>query len=177
MLGTEKLAAKLRRFGFFAVSGNAQGLIMTLAGGAATVAHQQQTEVKMLNLTARNAFRLGTAAALTASVLEVWMNLAVGIVGSNDNPVNQGFFGVVVTAAACTFVARFRPDGMARAMLAVAGVQALLAMAVATAPSTAQDPMGPSGVLALSAFFVALWLVAAALFHRSARAEVVEATP
>ena len=44
---------------------------------------------------------------------------------------------------------------MARAMLAVAAVQALLAAAVATAPSTARDePMGALGVLALSGLFV-----------------------
>jgi len=117
-------------------------------------------------------YRIAVAVALAASFLEVWMNLAVGIVGSTDNPQNQGFFGVVVAAAACAFVARLRPDGMARAMLATAGVQALLGLMVATAPITARvDPMGPSGVALLSGVFVALWLVSAALFHRSARAE------
>ena len=115
-------------------------------------------------------YRLGVAVALAASFLEIWINLAVGIVGSEDNPVNQGFYLVVAAAAACAFTARLRADGMARAMLAVAGLQALLAAAIATAPSTARiDPMAPIGVLALSGGFAALWLVAAALFHRSAR--------
>lgn len=125
----------------------------------------------------QNAYRLGAGVALAVSFLQVWMNLVVGIVGSNDNPVNQGFFGVVVTAAACAFVARFRPDGMTRAMLAVAGVQTLLAIAVATAPSTALDPMGATGVLLLSGLFVLLWLASAALFHRSARLEAANAAP
>lgn len=131
----------------------------------------------MPKLSRSNAYRGGALVALSASFVEVWMNAAVGIVGSNDNPVNQGFFGIVVTAGACAFVARFRPDGMARAMLAVAVVQTLLAIAVATAPSTAQDPMGAWGVLALSGFFVAMWLVAAALFQHSARVELADATP
>lgn len=129
----------------------------------------------MAGKSGQTAYRAGVGVALAASFLQVWMNLAVGIVGSNDNPVNQGFFGVVVTAAACAFVARFRPDGMMRAMLAVAGVQTLLGLAVATAPSTALDSMGAAGVLALSGFFVVLWLVSAALFHRSARAEAANA--
>ena len=115
-------------------------------------------------------YRIGVAVALAASFLEVWINLAVGIVGSEDNPVNLGFYLVVVTAAACAFTAQFRADGMARAMLAVAAVQTLLAIVVATAPSTARDdPMGPMGVLMLSGFFASLWLTSAALFHRSAR--------
>jgi hypothetical protein len=104
--------------------------------------------------------------ALAAAGLQVWMNLAVGIVGNEDNPLNQGFYGVVVTAAACAFVARFTADGMARAMVAVAGVQALLALMLATAPSNAREAMG---VIVLSWGFIALWLISAALFHRSAR--------
>ena len=124
----------------------------------------------MVGISGRIAYRLGVAVALAAAALQVWVNLAVGIVGSADNPVNQGFYGVVVAAAACAFTARFQPAGMARAMLATAGVQALLALAVATAPSTARiEPMGAAGVLALSGGFAALWLLAAASFHLSAR--------
>jgi hypothetical protein len=79
---------------------------------------------------------------------------------------------VVVAAMACSFVAKLQPDGMARAMLATAGVQAILGLMVATAPITARvDPMGAQGVLMVTGFFVALWLASAALFHRSAWAE------
>ena len=118
----------------------------------------------------RTAYRIGAAVALGTGLLEVWMNLAVGIVGSTDNAQNQGFFGVVVSAMACAFVAGLRPEGMARAMLATAGVQALLGLMVATAPITARvEPMGASGVLMITGFFVALWLTSAALFQRSAQ--------
>jgi len=118
----------------------------------------------------RTFYRIGAAAALAAAFAEIWINLAVGIVGREDNPVNQGFYLVVAAAAACAFTARLRAEGMARAMLAVAGLQALLGLAIATAPSTARDePMGALGVLLLSAGFTTLWLLAAALFHGSAR--------
>ncbi|MGK6356985.1 hypothetical protein ACMGDH_17360 [Sphingomonas sp. DT-207] len=124
------------------------------------------------------AWRAGTAVAVGTALLQIWMNLAVGIVGSEDNPVNLSFFGVVVTAAACAFTARFRAEGMARAMVAVAGVQAMLAMVIATAPSTVRDdPKGPLGVLVLSAMFIAGWLAAAALFRRSASAAAQTAAP
>ena len=79
-------------------------------------------------------YRAGVGVAIVASLAQVWMNLAVGIVGREDNPVNQGCYLVVATAAACGFTARLRAEGMTRAMLATAAVQALLAAAVATAP-------------------------------------------
>lgn len=126
----------------------------------------------MRNLSASTAYRFAAALAVATAFLQVWMNLAVGIVGDTDNAQNQGFFGVVVAAAACAFVARLKPNAMARAMLATAGVQALLGLMVATAPITARDPMGAGGVAILSAVFTALWLGSAALFHRSARTEV-----
>lgn len=123
----------------------------------------------------RIVYRIGAAVALAAGALQVWMNLAVGIVGNEDNPVNLGFYLIVLAAAACAFTARLRAEAMARAMLAVAAMQALLALVIATAPSTARDdPHGVMIVLVLSGVFAALWLGSAAAFHRSARA--VEST-
>lgn len=109
---------------------------------------------------------IAVAAAIFVSLFQMWINLAVGIVGNEDNPANQGFFGVVVTAIACAFVARGQAKEMARAMLAVAAVQAFLALMLATAPSNARD-IKP--IVVLSSAFVTVWLTSAALFWRSAR--------
>jgi hypothetical protein len=112
------------------------------------------------------AYRFGVAVAVGVSLLQTWMRM----VGSEDNPANLGFFGVVITAGACAFTARFAAAGMARGMVATAGAQALIGLAVATAPISVQvERHGPAGVVAQSAVFVALWLVAAWLFRRSAR--------
>jgi hypothetical protein len=111
-------------------------------------------------------YRLAATIAVLTGLLTFWMRM----VGSEDNPANLGYFAVVMAAAACAFTAKLRPEGMARAMLATAGVQALIGLAVATAPITAQiERYGVTGVVRQAALFVALWLVAAALFHRSAR--------
>lgn len=111
---------------------------------------------------ARTHYLAGLAVMLAVSFVQVWMNVVGGIAGE-DNPQNQGFFGVVVTAAACTFVARGRAEAMARAMLATAGVQALLAAMIATAPITRE----PLKILMLSGVFCLMWLGSAALFQRS----------
>lgn len=115
---------------------------------------------------ARTYYLAGLAVMLAVSFLQVWMNVIGGIAGE-DNPQNQGFFGVVVTAAACAFVVRGRAGEMARAMLATAGVQALLAAMIATAPITRQ----PIKIVLLSGVFCLMWLASAELFRRSARVE------
>ena len=115
------------------------------------------------------AYRAGVAIAAATSFLIVWINVAVGMVGEDD-PANLSFFMLIVMAAVGAFAAAFRAEGMARAMLGVAGAQALVAVAIATAPSTEQ----PLGVLMLNSLFVALWLISAALFHRSARLEATD---
>ncbi|MHA3839780.1 hypothetical protein ACX0GZ_00980 [Sphingomonas aestuarii] len=111
-------------------------------------------------------YRLGGAAALLAGFLVCWVNVTVGIV-REDDPANLGFFGVVVTAAACAFVARFRAHDMARAMLAVAVVQAWLAVVILTAPST--TPEGARRVVIATSVLLTLWLSSAALFRVSVR--------
>lgn len=116
------------------------------------------------------AYRGGVATALIVSFLLIWINLAVGIVGE-DNPINFSFFLLIFTSVVGAFAARCQPDGMARAMLGTAAVQLLLAIAIATAPSTQREPGGAVGALVLCGFFAVLWLVSAALFHKASKAE------
>ena len=117
----------------------------------------------MTSLSARADYAAGLAMMLAVSVVQVWMTVVGGIAGE-DSPQNQGFLGVVVTAAACAFVARGQADGMARAMLATAAVQALLAAMLATAPITRE----PGRIVAVCGVFCLGWLGAAWLFRRSA---------
>ena len=124
----------------------------------------------MSDRSARAYYLAGLAVMLLASVLQVWITIVGGVMGE-DNPQNQGFIGVVVTAAACAFVAKGEADRMARAMLAVAAAQALLGVMLATAPITER----PGQVLAVCGVFCVLWLASAALFKRSVAAERSEA--
>ena len=115
-------------------------------------------------------YRAGAVVALAAVFLLVWINLAVGIVGSEDDPHNAVYFGEVLLAAATAFAAGLSPRGMARAMLATAGFQALVTALAFTARWGAAEPPGAIGLLALNSGFVLLWLGAAGLFARAARA-------
>jgi hypothetical protein len=74
----------------------------------------------------------GFAVALLASFLLIWVNLAVGIVGNEGNPVNLWFYAAPCVGVAWSFAARFRAGGMAQAMIAAAIVQAVVAIVVLT---------------------------------------------
>ena len=106
------------------------------------------------------AYRLGAAIAVVGAFLTVWVNGAVGMIGSEDNPYNLLFLGVLVLALVGAVIARFRSPGMARAM-AAAGI----AQAAVSAFGLSTDFRG--GVLSMG--FTALWLLSAALFRSAWR--------
>jgi hypothetical protein len=60
---------------------------------------------------------------------------------------------------------------MARTMIGVAVMQALLGALIATAPSTASMPGGVFRALVFSGVFAGLWLVSAAFFRRASKGD------
>lgn len=110
-------------------------------------------------------YRAGVAVALLASFLTIWTTIV------RDDGSGIGFFLVIMAAMVGAFSAWFGPAGMARTMLGVAIMQAAFGIAIATAPSTANMPDGSMRALLFSGFFVALWLISAALFRAAAKAD------
>ena len=109
--------------------------------------------------TADRAYLAAVALALAGASFVVWANLAVGIVGGEDDPANLMFFGVLAVGVVGALVGRFRPRGMAHALVAMAIAQALAGVA-----ALAVEP-GPA--LVLTGLYVPLWLASAWLFRRS----------
>jgi hypothetical protein len=115
------------------------------------------------------AYRGGAAVGLATAFLLVWINLAVGIIGNEDNPLNLVFFGVIAIAVAGAIVARFQAEGMARAMSVAGVLQALIGIVVFILNAGASEPPGAIGLLLLIEFFALLWFLSAWLFRKAAR--------
>lgn len=107
-----------------------------------------------------NAYLVASAIAVGASFLTVWANLAVGIIGSENNPVNDIFFGVVAVAVVGALLARLRPRGLAWAMLATAVAQVAACLYAWWG--------GHGHVFLFTGVMCGLWLTAAQLFRNSA---------
>lgn len=122
--------------------------------------------------TGNAAYRAGAFLALGTTLLLVWVNLAVGIIGNENNSLNLLYFGALAGGIVGAFIARFRAEGMVRAMAATAAALALVPVAALMVgrPSvaSAEDLMGVAGVFVLSGFFAALFAGSAFLFRRAA---------
>ena len=114
------------------------------------------------------AYRAAVGVALAAALLLVWINLAVGIIGSEDNNANSMYFGVLAVGIIGAIVARFRAHGMARALFATALAQALVCV-IALIIGLGSPWSPPAEILALNGFFAALFVGSALLFRYAAR--------
>ncbi len=118
--------------------------------------------------TGNNAARAAVGIALGAAFILVWVNGAVGIIGSEDNPANLMYGGVLAVGIIGAAIARFQPQGMARALFATAVAQALVAV-IALIGRLGAPWSGPLEIVALNGFFVALFTGSALLFLKAAR--------
>ena len=126
------------------------GVMLVAAGGAIELAAR---------MTPNKAYRTAVGVAVVAAFILVWVNGAVGIIGNEENPANLMYFGVLAIGIIGAVIARRQPTGMARAMLATAIAQALVAVIALIA--------GLGQTFVVTGFFVALWLTSAWLFKKS----------
>jgi hypothetical protein len=113
----------------------------------------------MTGFSESRAYRAGVAVALVASLLTVWTTIV------RDDGTGMSYFLLIMATVVGGFSAWFRPEGMARTMLGIAVMQALLGVAVATASSTTSMPDDSFKALLFNGVFTALWLTAAAFFR------------
>lgn len=117
-------------------------------------------------MTRNNAYRGAVAVALASGFILTWGNAAVGVIGSEDNPLNLMFGGVIAIGIIGALISRFGPRGMARTMVAMAVAQTLAAVVALIAGYF---------TLFLNGFFVAMWLLSAHLFRKAARQRMAAA--
>lgn len=116
----------------------------------------------------RNPYRSAVGVALATALILLWVNGAVGVIGSENNDANLMYFGVLAVGIVGAVIARFRPRGMSLTLLATAIAQAFVTL-VAIIGRLGLPASGPLDLLLLNGFFIALWVVSACLFRQTAR--------
>ena len=118
----------------------------------------------------KSVYRAAFGVGLVTAFLLVWVNGAVGIIGNEGNPANLMYGAVFAVGFIGSLLARFKPRGMARTLLAAALTQMLVPMIalIIWPPSvTSWGALGVFGVFVLNTFFAMLFVVSAMLFRRA----------
>jgi hypothetical protein len=73
-------------------------------------------------------YRLGAMFAVLAGFMVVWSNLAVGMIGNEDNPANLWFGAVLLIAITGAILSRFQKRAIAIAMFAAGTAQSAIGL-------------------------------------------------
>lgn len=122
-------------------------------------------------------YRLAVGSALGIGFLLIWVNLAVGIIGTENNPINLFYFGVLAVGLIGAFIVRFQPNGMAFTLLLTAFAHTLVTVyALLSGEQHALTGVHHSTtlrsvmqILGVNGFFITLWIISALLFKYSAQ--------
>jgi len=120
------------------------------------------------------AYRTAIGVAVVTGFLLIWVNLAVGIIGSEDNPANLLYIGVLAIGIIGAVISRLQPQGLACTMFLVALAQILVPVIVLIISSSSlEESPGIVGIFGLNAFLAALFVVSALLFRSVSRRQSV----
>lgn len=116
---------------------------------------------------ATRSYRLATGLGLVAGLVLLWINGAVGLIGSEGNPANLMYAGVLAVGTVGAAIARLEPAGMAWALFATALAQ-LLVPVIALAGRPADFSPGVAPVFGLNFVFVLLFAGSGLLYRHAA---------
>lgn len=123
------------------------------------------------NRISHSLYRFAAGIALAASLFMVWSNLAVGLIGSENNPANLMYFGVLAIGILGTAISRLNAKGMSNTLYVMTA--SLLLIIVIALITGLQD--GPySSVLEIvlvNLFFMFPFALSAILFRHAANDE------
>ncbi|HLN52387.1 MAG TPA: hypothetical protein VK212_01680 [Lentimicrobium sp.] len=113
--------------------------------------------------------KAATALTVGTGLFLVWSNLAVGIIGNENNPINLAYFAVLAFLIVKTILANFQVQRMVKVLYGTAIAQIIVTIiALLTGQQHALES-SVKEILMVNAFFVFLWIVSALLYEFAAR--------
>lgn len=103
--------------------------------------------------------RAGWALLVLTSLVLIWINLAVGIIGSEDNPANLLYLIVLASVVLGAVWVRFQAQAMSRVLYLTAALQLGVEIVIQLA--------GLGAAPVINVAFMLLWLLAAGLLRNS----------
>ncbi|NIT60191.1 MAG: hypothetical protein GWN00_29495 [Aliifodinibius sp.] len=116
-------------------------------------------------------YRIAIGVALFTGLLLIWVNLAVGLIGSENNPVNLLYFGVIILGIIGSLIARFRSRGMQTTMFAMGLTQTMITVIALIGGFYQSPPSTVLHIIGINGFFITLFVLSALLFRYAAKGD------
>ena len=115
----------------------------------------------------KTVYRAAFGVALAGVFLLLWVNGAVGIIGSEDHPANLMYGAVLIAGILGSFISRLKSKGMMITLFVMALFQFLVPIfALIFGPANASwGEAGVIGVFVLNVFFIMVFVISAMLFR------------
>jgi hypothetical protein len=132
------------------------------------------TRKQATDIAGNTVYRIGIGAALFLMLLLIWVNGAVGIIGSENNEINLIYFGVIGIGIIGALIARFQPKGMALSLFALAAVQSIITV-IYLLTNMAEIPANSViEIIGVNSFFIGLFVSSAFIFLYAAKKADIE---
>lgn len=113
-------------------------------------------------------YKIATGLAVGTALILTWVNLAVGIIGSERNPANLLYIAVLLIGIFGSVIVRFHSEGMSITLFIVAVVQLIIPLvALIFWESALNEPPGFTMIFILNAIFAVLFIISAFLYRYS----------
>jgi len=109
--------------------------------------------------------KAAVALAIGSTLLLIWANLAVGLIGSGPNVANLMYIGVVAIVIAGTFLSNFSTKGMERVMFTSAFALALFIVIQLLGKMYQYPGSSIIEVIGINSFFATLFAISGCLFR------------
>jgi hypothetical protein len=125
---------------------------------------------RLITRTATNfKYRLAIAFALLTGFATVWINLAVGIIGSEDELINLAYFGILALGLIAANIFRFKPEDMVKVMAAMTAALVPITIVALVLGYQNLPHSSVMQIIGVNAFFGVLYAQSAFLFRYASK--------
>jgi uncharacterized protein YqgC (DUF456 family) len=119
-------------------------------------------------------YRVALAITLLTSLVMIWANLAVGLIGSENEAINQLYFVLIATVFLAGYIVKFQPKGMFKVMMLIATLQISIVFIALFLGYQHVYGSSVAEILAVNGFFILLWASSGLLFKSLSHQNNVE---
>ncbi len=116
-----------------------------------------------------NSYRIGAGIALISTLILIWLNGAVGIVGHEGEQINLLYFIIPAVGLIGAFLSRFKTQGLCYTLFIMATIPMIIAIIALLGYLQEPPHNSATQILAINMFFTVLFSLSAISFRNAVR--------